>query len=292
MPATDPPDATELESARRRLLDADRATVLTGAGVSAASGVPTFRGEDGLWRDHRPEDLATPRAFEDDPRLVWEWYGWRRRTVADCRPNVAHRALASWTLRREGVRLVTQNVDDLHERALREDAGDRSPPEHARTLELHGSLFRTLCTGCGRRRPHRERIDASGGGTLPRCGECGELLRPDVVWFGESLPRGTLEAAMDAARRASACLVAGTSAAVQPAASVARVAAESGAVLVEVNPERTPLTGLAEHALAGPAEEILPALLDANAGREDVARPGPADPERGSRGADDGPGAG
>lgn len=259
-----PPDETDaeaLQQARQALRTADRAVALTGAGVSAASGVPTFRGEQGLWRDYSPRELATPGAFADDPVTVWQWYRWRRRKVAACDPNEAHAALARWTLREEGARLVTQNVDDLHDRALGAAAGDAPIPDHARTVQLHGSLFLTLCTGCGRRRERREEIDASSAETLPRCGDCGDLLRPDVVWFGESLPREALDAAMEAARGAGVCLVAGTSAAVQPAASVASAAADSGALLIEVNPERTPLTGRAGHAFRAGAEEVLPALL-------------------------------
>lgn len=284
--AASSPDADLLERAGRAVRTARRAVVLTGAGVSAASGVPTFRGEDGLWKEHRPEELATPAAFEDDPRLVWEWYGWRRRAVRDCAPNAAHLELARWTLRREGVRLVTQNVDDLHRQALRRvvTAGGRDAPgaraasgtgvdrgassadgpdvpDRAVPVELHGSLFRTRCTECGRRRRDRGAVDASSRATLPRCDDCGGLLRPDVVWFGESLPRAALDEALAAARGAETCLVVGTSAAVQPAASVATVAADAGATLVEVNPERTPLTRRAEVSLRAGAEEAVPALL-------------------------------
>lgn len=260
------PDSESLSEARSALRSAGRAVILTGAGVSAASGVPVFRGEEGLWRDYRPEELATPQAFADDPCTVWQWYGWRRRRVADCDPNPAHRSLARWTLRREGVRLVTQNVDDLHHRALDGETGGEAAPDHARPVELHGSLFRVLCTGCGRRRQHREEIDADDRASLPRCEECGELLRPDVVWFGESLPREAMEAAMAAAREAEACLVAGTSAAVQPAASVATVAADAGALLVEVNPEATPLSSRSDHVFRAGAEKVLPALLDDGGG--------------------------
>lgn len=262
MSSPDDIDAAALREARERLRNADRALALTGAGVSVASGVPTFRGDAGLWKDHRPEELATPDAFAGDPVTVWQWYGWRRRTVEGRDPNEGHLALARWTLRRPGARLVTQNVDDLHRRALRAAAGADSIPDHARTVELHGSLFRTLCTGCGRRRESRESIDVSERDDLPRCGECGELLRPDVVWFGESLPVDAMDAAMEAARRAEVCLVAGTSAAVQPAASVASVAADTGAVLIEVNPEPTPLTGRSDGVFRSGAETTLPALLD------------------------------
>ncbi len=261
MTTPDDTDADSLDEVRRALRLADAAVALTGAGVSAASGVPTFRGEEGLWREYSPRELATPEAFAEDPVTVWQWYRWRRQKVASCDPNEAHLALARWALGNDGARLVTQNVDDLHARALRAAAGDDAIPDHARAVELHGSLFRTLCTGCGRRRERRAEIDASSADALPRCGDCGELLRPDVVWFGESLPREALDTAMEAARAAAVCLVVGTSAAVQPAASVAAVAGDSGALLAEVNPEPTPLTARAEHVFRAGAEEILPELL-------------------------------
>lgn len=255
------------EEERRRARDllhgADEVLVLTGAGISADSGVPTFRGEEGLWKRYRPEELATPEAFERDPRLVWEWYAWRRRKVGPCRPNAAHLALARWARRRPGVRLVTQNVDGLHEAARREVAErDGEGPPGSAPIELHGSLFRVRCTACGRRTPHREAVDASSAEALPRCGECDGLLRPDVVWFGEPLPSGVLERALEAARRADACLVVGTSAAVQPAAGLAVTAVRSGAGLVEVNPEPTPLTRLAEVSLRARAAPTVPALLE------------------------------
>ncbi len=283
-------DADHLRHARRLLSDAERAAVLTGAGVSADSGVSTFRGEDGLWKEHRPEELATPGAFRRDPRLVWEWYARRREAVAACEPNEAHRALARWTVRSAGVWILTQNVDDLHLEALEEtgddaeagsdatggggtsagvgtpaggeaSAGD-APAPRDRLLELHGSLFRVRCTGCGRRRAHREPIDASSRDALPRCTDCGSLLRPDVVWFGESLDPEVLERARRAARAADLCLVVGTSGAVEPAASLARVAARSGAAVVEVDPERTALSALADVTLRTGAAEAVPALLE------------------------------
>lgn len=263
------PDAGRRRAAAA-LADARRVLVLTGAGISADSGVPTFRGEDGLWRDHRPEELATPEAFARDPRLVWEWYGWRRRTVAGCEPNPAHLALARRAARDEGFWIATQNVDALHEEAARrvseggdgpEDGGEEEGAAPDRLLELHGSLFRIRCTGCGRRAPHREQVDASELATLPRCGACGALLRPDVVWFGESLEPDVLEAAGRAARTCEVCLVVGTSAVVQPAASLAVSAARSGALLVEVNPEETPLSARADVRLAARAADALPGLL-------------------------------
>lgn len=250
------PDAEALEVARRILASAREVLVLTGAGVSADSGVPTFRGKGGLWNKHRPEELATPGAFARDPRLVWEWYAWRRRIVSDCEPNAAHLALARWAARAEGVRIVTQNVDGLHGAAARK-AG--TPP----VLELHGSLFGVRCTGCARRREDHGPIDASSRETLPRCEACGALLRPDVVWFGEPLPEETLAEAAAVAGRAEAALVVGTSAVVQPAAGLASAAARGGAPLVEVNPEPTPLSSLAAVSLRGRAAELVPAVVPA-----------------------------
>lgn len=235
--------------------------MLTGAGVSAESGVPVFRGEEGLWRDRRPEDLATPAAFERDPRLVWEWYAWRREVVGRCRPNAAHLSIARWSLAREGRTVVTQNVDGLHLDALLE-AGGADVPARARPIELHGSLFRVRCVRCGRRRTSREPIDASSERTLPRCGRCGAPLRPDVVWFGEPLDPEALAAAFGAAAAAEACVVVGTSAVVHPAASVATVAADRGACLIEVGPEPTALTPLADISIRARASEAIPALLE------------------------------
>src|SRR5688500_853868 len=169
-----------VDRARRLLGDAERVVVLTGAGVSAESGVPTFRGAGGLWKEHRAEDLATPDAFARDPRLVWEWYGWRRRVVSQCVPNAAHVALASAARVHDDFRIVTQNVDGLHSVA----AAD-SP--RAAPLELHGCLFRLRCTRCGKRRDDRGVIDATSRATLPACAACEGLERPDIVWFGEAL---------------------------------------------------------------------------------------------------------
>lgn len=192
---------------------------------------------------------------------MWEWYEWRRRTVAACEPNAAHRALADWQAAREGVRIATQNVDGLHGRAA-SDAGlrtDRDTP-----LELHGSLFRTRCMSCGRRLEHRDPIDTGSAAALPRCSgpeTCGGLLRPDVVWFGEPLDSDVIGTAFRWAETADACLVIGTSAVVQPAAGLAGVTRERGGRVIEVNPERTPLSGMAVVALRGGAAEVVPRLL-------------------------------
>lgn len=247
-----------LASAVRRLRAARRVVVLTGAGVSAESGVPTFRGPEGLWRKYRPEDLATPEAFKRDPKLVWEWYAWRREKIAACRPNPAHAALAALEARVPELLLVTQNVDGLH--AV---AGSR------RVVELHGCLWRVCCTRCGDRRDDRRvpppelppRCEAAG----PSGGRCGALVRPDVVWFGEALPGGAVETAFGAARTAEVVLVVGTSSIVYPAAALPQIAQGAGAFVVEVNPEQTPLTPLADVSLRGRAAEIVPELVEAGA---------------------------
>jgi NAD-dependent deacetylase len=249
----------ERERAREMLASARGILVLTGAGVSAESGVPTFRGASGLWKSFRAEELATPEAFARDPRLVWEWYGWRRMLVAACAPNEAHRALARLALRRDDVGIVTQNVDELHVVAARDEATNADPAA-ALPLELHGSLFRARCTQCGARTACRGTIDARDRETLPACERCGGLLRPDIVWFGETLDPAVLDAAMALARRADLCLVVGTSAIVYPAAGFAAMVAEHGGRVIEVNPERTPLSAAADLSLRGTAVEIVPEI--------------------------------
>jgi NAD-dependent deacetylase len=219
--------------------------VLTGAGVSAESGVPTFRGEGGLWRSYRPEELATPHAFRRDPGLVWEWYEWRRGLIGDCQPNAAHRVLAEMESRFDKFTLITQNVDGLHHLA-----------GSATLVELHGNIWGLRCTaGC--RPPWEDR--AAPLPELPaRCPSCGALARPDVVWFGESLPGAALDAALAAVRRCQVMLVVGTSALVTPAASLPLVALEHGAYVVEINPQPTPLSDLVDQVICEPAAEALP----------------------------------
>lgn len=254
----DPAREPDLGRAAELLRSAGRIVVVTGAGVSAESGVPTFRGEKGLWRDHRPEELATPAAFRRDPRLVWEWYQWRRSLVSECSPNPAHRALAELQVR-SGAAVLTQNVDGLHALALEE--AEPTGRVEAPLLEVHGSLFRVRCSVCSWKVPRREPVDASAEASLPRCPACGALVRPDVVWFGEALDRGVLEDSFRIASSADACLVVGTSAVVQPAASLPLATQRAGGVVVEVNPEPTPLTSLATISLRGPAGAIVPRLL-------------------------------
>jgi NAD-dependent deacetylase len=225
-------------------------TVLTGAGISAESGVPTFRGHGGLWRNFRPEQLATPEAFRSDRALVWEWYDWRRGLVGSCTPNAAHSTLAEMEAELPGFSLITQNVDGLHQAA-----GSRN------VLELHGNIWRIRCLRCDRvvedyRVPLPE--------IPPHCSKCGRPLRPDVVWFGESLPQDVLETAWAAAARCRLMLLIGTSAVVHPAASLPLVALRNGARLIEVNPAETPLSPHAHEVLRGPAAEMLPRWWEAH----------------------------
>jgi len=254
-------DTSALLEARALLSSADTVCVLSGAGVSAESGVPTFRGDQGLWKSHSPEELATPHAFRRDSRLVWEWYDWRRGKIRDCRPNPGHEALARFSLGSRKVRIVTQNVDGLHEEAARQVAGGRDPSP-ALPLELHGSIFRVRCTSCTYRIPHRDPITTETPEDLPRCPVCSGLLRPDVVWFGESLDPGVISEAFRVAQKSEVCLVVGTSALVHPAASVPMATHDGGGSIIEVNPTETPLTHLARVSLRGASGEVLPKLLD------------------------------
>ena len=249
----------DVAHARALLGDAAQLIVLTGAGVSAESGVPTFRGAGGLWKEFRAEDLATPEAFARDPRLVWEWYAWRREMVRECLPNAAHVTIARHALRRGGVTIVTQNVDGLHARAARE-AASGSDPGSALPLEVHGSLLRDRCSRCSTR-SEPATVDASSLATLPRCGRCGALLRPDVVWFGEMLDEDVLAAADAAAASADVCLVVGTSALVHPAASLPLRTRATGGVVIEVNPEETPLSRATVVSIRGRAADVVPRLL-------------------------------
>lgn len=256
------PTAEEIAAARAALARALRVVVLTGAGVSAESGIPTFRGAGGLWKQFKPEELATPIAFGRDPRLVWEWYAWRRETVRGCSPNAAHFSLARWALSRPGVTLVSQNVDDLHERAAREAAGgDEARARRAEPIRLHGSLFHDQCTHCTWRGPARGAVDASSIAALPHCPECGGLLRPDVVWFGEMLPVRAVEAAFAAAAEAEACLVIGTTGAVYPAAAVVHTARAAGARVVVVDPGPTEYDEVADVRIREPAGSAVPRIL-------------------------------
>ena len=232
-----------------RLAPNARITVLTGAGVSAASGVPTFRGADGLWKNFRPETLATAEAFGRDPKLVWEWYAWRRSRIAACHPNPAHRVLADWSRRFPNFRLITQNVDGLHERAGTEN-----------TIRLHGSIWEISCwQGCANA-PRRWRDETLAFDELPpRCAHCSGLVRPAVVWFGETLDPAVVQQASQAAE-CDVFITIGTSAVVYPAAGFIDQARRQGAYSVEINPEATPASRTVDLAIREPAEKVLSAL--------------------------------
>ena len=239
-----PPEDAVRELARR-LRAASRVTVVTGAGVSAASGIPTFRGAGGMWRSFRPERLATAAAFAEDPELVWEWYAWRRQIAARAKPNRAHEVLAAWSRRFARFALVTQNVDGLHERA-----GTRG------VIRFHGSLWELSCwSGCAGS-PASWSAEGELAEVPPRCPYCGGLARPGVVWFGEAIP-GSALAAASAALDCDVCVAAGTSAVVYPAAGLVGEAGARGAFTAEINPEATPASGSVDLAIAGRAEEVL-----------------------------------
>ena len=228
-----------------RLHEASAVFVLTGSGISADSGLPTFRGVGGMWRTHRVEELASPDGFTRDPRLVWTWYNERNAVHRSATPSAGHRALAELETRYADFTLATQNVDSLHLRA-----GSR------RLLELHGNLRSARCTGCGFRRP----LDENGLPLEEIDHACGGRLRPDIVWFGESLPHDAWTEAASAAARADVILVVGTSAVVYPAAALATHYAR-GAYVAEINPEETGISGSVDAAIRETAAAALPALL-------------------------------
>jgi NAD-dependent deacetylase len=226
-----------------------RLVALTGAGVSQESGLRTFRdAQTGLWAQYKPEELASPQAFARDPKLIWDWYAWRREAVKGVRPNSGHYALVEIEKHVPEFTLVTQNVDGLHRMAGNQNV-----------LELHGNIQRVRCADCYIVAETWEDDPES----VPRCAVCGGLLRPDVVWFGEALPRDQLESAVEAARSCEVFFSIGTSGVVQPAASLAFAAHNRGAVVVEINAEPTPLTPKANFALHGKSGEILPQLVEA-----------------------------
>jgi NAD-dependent deacetylase len=237
---------TDIKALREKLRQAKHVAVLTGAGISAESGVPTFRGEGGLWKQFRAVDLATPEAFSRDPKLVWEFYNWRRELIGPLSPNPGHFALAEIEGRVPQFTLITQNIDGLHKKA-----GSRN------IVELHGNLWKVRCTGCETvsedlRIPLPE---------LPACQSCGSLLRPHVVWFGEMLEPQVLDTAYDAISSCDLMIVIGTSGTVQPAASMGLQAKRNGASVAEINLEPTPYSDVYNISISGKSGEILPQLL-------------------------------
>lgn len=236
-----------------RLGQAERVAVLTGAGVSAESGIPTFRdAQTGLWAQHDPMTLASPEGYARQPALVWDWYQWRRELIAKNRPNPGHAALARLEAIIPSITLITQNVDGLHALAGSEQV-----------LELHGNIMRNICTETGR--PIADDWIAAHADRHPPPSPHadGALARPDVIWFGEALDGEVLTAAFAAVRECDIMISAGTSGAVQPAASLPAMARDAGAVLVDINPETTELSALADWHLAGPSAHWLPILVEA-----------------------------
>jgi NAD-dependent deacetylase len=227
----------------RTLKNSNKVVVLTGAGVSAESGVPTFRGADGLWQKFKPEELATFAAFEKNPKLVWEWYQHRRDIINNIKPNPGHYAIAQMAQYFKRFHLITQNVDGLHRSAGSNDF-----------IELHGNIMRNRCMACG-----KMNYQAEFDGFPPLCA-CGGKLRPDVVWFGELLPLEALERAEEASRTCDLFFVVGTSGIVQPAATFPLIARRHGALIVEINIEPTELTFAADETFHGKSGEILPAI--------------------------------
>jgi len=240
------PGGSDLGMLKERLAVARAITVLTGAGISADSGVPTFRGADGLWRNFRAEDLATSEAFERDPHLVWEWYNWRRELIATKRPNSAHMALVELERSRRQFWLITQNVDGLHRMA-----GSQ------KLSEIHGNIWMVRCTACGSIEENHDVPIAM----LPTCRGCQALLRPHIVWFGEPLFAEDLSRCSLALQACDVLLVIGTSGVVYPAAGFASVAKEAGAFVAEINLDPTPQSTLVNLSLQGRAKDLVPLLL-------------------------------
>ncbi|MGP0594576.1 SIR2 family NAD-dependent protein deacylase [Nitrospira sp. T9] len=241
------PNGLTILDVRDRISKARSVTVLTGAGISADSGVPTFRGPEGLWKNYRPEELASPEAFARDPKLVWEWYNWRRELVGTKHPNVAHETLVELERRIEHFWLITQNVDGLH--AL---AGSQ------RLSEIHGNMWKVRCTQCKRISPNRDRPLVYP----PTCTDCSGLLRPHIVWFGESLDQEDMNRSYQALRTCDILLIIGTSGVVYPAASFASIAKEGGALVVELNLDPTPNSSVVDVAFQGRAKDLVPLLRE------------------------------
>ncbi len=232
------------DNAVRILKNAKKVFILTGAGISAESGIPTFRGKDGLWKNYSATDLATPEAFERNPELVWEWYRWRQEIISKAEPNPAHYALVELENYFEKFLLLTQNVDNLHQRA-----GSRN------VLELHGNIFRTKCLKCGR----IDKIEKAKIEKIPYC-KCGGLLRPDVVWFGEAIPQDVWQKSIEFLTTANVAIICGTSGVVWPAAGIPEVAKNYGVKTIEINLESTPITPIVDVSIIAPAGKVLPEI--------------------------------
>ncbi len=239
----------EIGKIAEKIASSEKVTVLTGAGISKASGIPTFRGKDGLWHKYSPTELATMSAFVKNPKLVWEWYNYRRGIVKKAQPNAAHKALVRMEeLWGDGFTLITQNVDSLHRMA-----------DSKNLYELHGNIFEVRCLNCGKVY-YDDRV-YSPDELPPKCSFCGGRVRPNVVWFGENLDREILDAAMRASATCDCFIAVGTSGVVQPAASLPKIAHDRGAFVVEINVDYSGISIYADEVIIGGAENILPELV-------------------------------
>ncbi len=230
----------------KKIKEVKSLTIISGSGISAESGIPTFRGKEGLWKKYRAENLATPRAFYSNPELVWEWYNWRREIISDKKPNPAHEACVELEKKfGSSFHIITQNVDGLHQ-----EAGSRN------VIEVHGSLWRTKCTNCGNLSINREKLD-----NHPKCNLCNGLLRPDVIWFGESLDEDVVLKAFNTIFASEMVIIVGTSGVVYPAAQFGSTAKDNGSYLVEINLDETPNSDQMDISIRGKAGEILPSIV-------------------------------
>ncbi len=233
------------ESLTQKIKDAKKIVFVTGAGISQESGIPTFRGNDGLWRKYDPMQLATIDAFYENPKLVWEWYEDRRKNILNAKPNPGHVAIAELEKFKD-VTVLTQNIDGLHQRA-----------GSSHVLELHGSIIRIKCTVC----EFEDDISSSFGNLPPKCNRCGNILRPDVVWFGEPLPQKIWNQAIIEANTCEIMIIAGTSLVVSPANTLPIYAKQNNATLIEVNPEQTQMSSEMDMSLRTTSAKAIPSII-------------------------------
>ena len=243
----------KIAQARQEIEKASNIVVLTGAGISAESGVPTFRGQEGLWQNFRPEELATPDAFWNDPKLVWEWYDWRRNAVKDAKPNPGHYALAELESSVPHLTLVTQNIDGLHQMG-----------GSTNITEMHGNIWQIRCTKCGE---IEQNFQVPLPELPPKCKKCGELGRPNVVWFGEMIGMDLIDKILRAIEECQVMLIIGTSGIVEPAASMGLVAKQTNKTVIEINLDETPSAGLYDIVIREKSGEVLPMLFTSNPNR-------------------------
>lgn len=238
----------EISKAYELITEAKNIAVLSGAGISAESGIPTFRGDGGLWNNYRPEELATPKAFFENPELVWQWYDWRRSLMKKAEPNAGHFALTELQRQKEKFTLISQNVDGLHQKAGTQDI-----------IEIHGNLWEIRCTECGR---IEKNYEVPLPELPPRCGACKEIMRPNIVWFGEIIPMQVIDKCIFAIEESDLLLIIGTSGLVEPAASFGMMAMQKQIPVIEINLDQTPNTGLYDISIKAKSGELLPLLVE------------------------------